>query len=84
MLVVLALDIIATFLWDRLMLMIFAPKILRASFEGTTWKDVINYLRVIVISGVVIYFLATVSERLQYKLVPRFSVSLWDDNQVLY
>ncbi|CAM9823752.1 unnamed protein product, partial [Sphacelaria rigidula] len=59
MLIVLVLDIVAAFIWDRLMLLFFAPKILMASFEDTTWKDAINYLRVMSICAVVIYFLAT-------------------------
>lgn len=57
---VLVLDIVAALLWDRLMLLIFAPKILRASVEGTTWKDVVNALKVMAICYGVIYFLATV------------------------
>lgn len=61
MLIVLVLDIVAAFIWDRLMLLFFAPKILMASFEDTTWKDAINYLRVMSICAVVIYFLATVN-----------------------
>lgn len=61
MMVVLVLDIVAAFLWDRLMLLIFAPKILWASVEGTTWKDVVNALKVVAICYTVIYFLATVS-----------------------
>lgn len=57
---VLVLDIAAAFMWDRLMLLIFAPKILRASMEGTTWKDGVNALKVIAICYTVIYFVATV------------------------
>lgn len=59
--VVLMLDIVAAFLWDRLMLLMFAPKILWASVEGTTWKDALNALKVVVICYTVIYFLANVS-----------------------
>lgn len=62
MLIVLVFDIVAAFIWDRLMLLLFAPKILVASFEGTTWKDVGSYLRVMAICSVVIYFLATVRD----------------------
>lgn len=61
MMLVLVLDIVAAFLWDRLMLLIFAPKILWASVEGTTWQDVVNALKVVAICYTVIYFLATVS-----------------------
>lgn len=61
MMIVLVLDIVAAFLWDRLMLLIFAPKILWASVEGTTWKDALNALKVVAICYTVIYFLATVS-----------------------
>ena len=61
MILVLLLDIVSAFLWDRLMLMIFAPKILWASVEGTTWKDAANGLQVVAICSTVIYFLATVS-----------------------
>ncbi|CAM9439260.1 unnamed protein product [Laminaria digitata] len=59
MMLVVVLDIVAAFLWDRLMLLIFAPKILWASVEGTTWKDVVNALQVVAICCTVIYFLAT-------------------------
>eukprot|EP00903_Cladosiphon_okamuranus_P009432 g8993.t1 len=59
---VLVLDIVAAFLWDRLMLLVFAPKILWASVEGTTWQDVINTLKVVGICYVVIYFLATAED----------------------
>lgn len=58
---VLLLDIVAAVLWDRLMLLIFAPKILRASMEGTTWRDVLNVFKVVAICTAVIYFLVTVS-----------------------
>lgn len=60
MMLVLVLDIVAAFLWDRLMLLVFAPKILWASVEGTTLKDVTNALKVVAICYGVIYFLATV------------------------
>eukprot|EP00752_Nemacystus_decipiens_P010629 g9467.t1 len=59
---VLMLDIVAAFLWDRLMLLIFAPKILWASVEGTTLQDVINALKVVGVCYVVIYFLATAED----------------------
>lgn len=59
-LLVLVLDIVAAFFWDRLMLLVFAPKILWASVAGTTWKDVVNALKVVVICYGVIYVLATV------------------------
>ncbi|CAB1105130.1 unnamed protein product [Ectocarpus sp. CCAP 1310/34] len=59
---VLVLDIVAAFLWDRLMLLVFAPRILWASVEGTTWKDVTNALKVVAICYVVIYFLATAED----------------------
>lgn len=57
---VLVLDIVAAFMWDRLMLLVFAPKILWASVEGTTWQDAINALKVVGICYGIIYFLATV------------------------
>ena len=63
---VLVLDIVAAFLWDRLMLLAFAPRILWASVEGTTWKDVTNALKVVAICYVVIYFLATVRNAFGY------------------
>lgn len=61
---VLVLDIVAAFLWDRLMLLVFAPRILWASVEGTTWNDLVNALKVVGICYTVIYFLATVSSML--------------------
>merc|ERR1712146_266622 len=49
----LAFDIVGTFCWDRLMLLVFAPKILVASFAGTTWKDVFKLVRI----AVMVFFL---------------------------
>lgn len=74
---VLVLDIVAAFLWDRLMLLIFAPKILWASVEGTTWQDVINALKVVGICYGVIYFLATVRHAFCFVgVVCRFALKL--------
>ena len=58
--VVLVLNIAAAFLWDRLMLLLFAPKVLWASIEGTGGQDVVNGLKVVAICSAVIYFLSTV------------------------
>ncbi|CAM9266079.1 unnamed protein product [Choristocarpus tenellus] len=58
-LAMLGLDIVAAFLWDRIMLLIFAPGILRASMEGTTWKDAMDLAKVVMICYVVIWVLAT-------------------------
>ena len=73
---VLVLDIVAAFLWDRLMLLVFAPKILWASVEGTTWQDVVNALKVVGICYVVIYFLATVRHSFVLLLGGHIFVSL--------
>lgn len=65
---VLMLDIVSAFLWDRLMMLSFAPKILWASLEGTGWKDVLNGLKVVTICYVVIYFIATVSQSAEHDM----------------
>jgi manganese-transporting P-type ATPase len=54
----LGLDIGAALLWDRLMLLIFAPKILRASFAGTTLADVWGFAKVISLCTMLIWWLA--------------------------
>ncbi|KAG5184553.1 hypothetical protein JKP88DRAFT_354404 [Tribonema minus] len=58
LLIILALDLGAALIWDRLMLLIFAPRILFASFEGVTQKDIAGMMRVLLIVGAIIYFLA--------------------------
>ena len=57
MLTVLACNVVVTFCWDRLMQFIFAPKILFASMEGTTIRDVINLLRTVGMIGGALYML---------------------------
>lgn len=76
---VLVLDIVAAFLWDRLMLLIFAPKILWASVEGTTWQDAINALKVVAICYGVIYFLATVRDALILGSCSKSVYSIWEE-----
>jgi cation-transporting ATPase 13A1 len=56
---VLALDICAALAWDRLMLLLFAPSILWASFEGVTMQDVVKLGKILMICGAIIYLLAT-------------------------
>eukprot|EP00611_Tribonema_gayanum_P008970 TRINITY_DN1868_c0_g4_i1.p1 TRINITY_DN1868_c0_g4~~TRINITY_DN1868_c0_g4_i1.p1 ORF type:complete len:888 (-),score=351.93 TRINITY_DN1868_c0_g4_i1:197-2860(-) len=58
LLIILALDLGAALIWDRLMLLFFAPRILFASFEGVTQKDIAGMMRVLLIVGAIIYFLA--------------------------
>jgi manganese-transporting P-type ATPase len=54
----LGLDIGAALIWDRLMLLIFAPKILKASFAGTTLADVWGLVRVMSLCIGLIWYLA--------------------------
>lgn len=49
---ILAADVVICFLFDRLMKLVFCPKILRASVEGTTMKDVMGVARTIIIIGI--------------------------------
>ena len=44
-------DVAICFLFDRLMKLIFSPKILYASMEGTTMKDVMGLARTIAVIG---------------------------------
>lgn len=62
LLTILALDIGAAFIWDRLMLLIFAPHILIASFKGTTTADVMKVTRSMAICIFLIYYIANLEE----------------------
>ena len=57
MLTVLGCNVAVTFCWDRLMQFIFAPKILFASMEGTTVRDVVSLLRTVGMIGGGLYML---------------------------
>lgn len=56
---VLAADLGVAFVWDRVLQLIFAPEILRASFAGIKPADVFKALKVLAIVCVGIYWLAT-------------------------
>ena len=47
-------DVCATFFLDRILKFIFCPKILFASVEGTTWKDVMKFARTV---GVMVFLM---------------------------
>jgi len=49
---ILVADVSVCLLFDRLMKLIFCPKILLASVEGTTWKDVFALARTCVVIGI--------------------------------
>jgi len=50
---ILAADVVICFFFDRLMKLIFCPKILKASVEGTTMKDVWGLAKTVLAIGVV-------------------------------
>jgi cation-transporting ATPase 13A1 len=52
---ILAVDVVASFLLDRTMKFLFCPKILRASMEGTTWRDVFAFARTFAVIGFLMY-----------------------------
>jgi len=56
-LTLLAGNVILTLFWDRLMQLIFAPRILWASMEGTTIRDVIKLVRTLGVIGGGLYML---------------------------
>lgn len=59
-LTILVLDLIGTFLFDRLMKLIFARDILRAAFQGTRSQDMMVLVRTFLIIGFLMYqFLGT-------------------------
>jgi manganese-transporting P-type ATPase len=58
-LVFLCMDVTLAFLWDRLMLGIFAFPVLKASLENTTRKEMFDIIRVIVIVCGIVYWLAS-------------------------
>ena len=49
---ILAADVLICFLIDRAMKLIFCPKILKASVEGTSMKDVMGFARTVIIIGI--------------------------------
>jgi manganese-transporting P-type ATPase len=61
-LTILAMDLIACFVWDRLMKFSFARDILYASFEGTSKKDVFTLIRTFAIIGTLMYMFMGNSE----------------------
>ncbi|KAL9188926.1 hypothetical protein ACHAXT_011416 [Thalassiosira profunda] len=50
---ILAADVVICFLFDRAMKLFFCPKILRASVEGTTMKDVWGVARTVLVIGII-------------------------------
>lgn len=54
-LLILSIDLIATFLFDRMMKFIFARDIFKAGLEGTTRKDIISLLQTFAIIGFLMY-----------------------------
>jgi cation-transporting ATPase 13A1 len=55
----LACDVVGSFLWDRLMLGIYAHSILRASLESTTKQDVWNIVRKLFWVVLIVYWVAS-------------------------
>lgn len=56
-LLLLAVDFAATFVFDRLMKLIFCPQILKASFEGTSWRELFGILRTFAVIGTLMHWL---------------------------
>jgi len=56
---VLTLDVGGAFLWDRLMLGVFAFPVLLASIRSTTRKELFTMVRVLVMVSMLVYWLAT-------------------------
>lgn len=54
-LILLAIDLVATFALDRLMQFFFCPQILKASIEGMTYKDMFTMARTFVVIGVLMH-----------------------------
>lgn len=52
-------DVAGAFVWDRLMLGIFAYPILRESMKEFTWKECFSILRVFAVVFAIVYYLAT-------------------------
>jgi cation-transporting ATPase 13A1 len=55
LLMILGVNLISTFMWDRLMQFFFCRDILAASMQGTTLKDVFGILKTFAIIGVIMY-----------------------------
>jgi cation-transporting ATPase 13A1 len=58
-LITLAMDVCGAFLWDRILLGIFAFPVLKASLENTTKQELYTIAKVIVIVSVALYYLAS-------------------------
>ncbi|CAE7588728.1 Atp13a1, partial [Symbiodinium microadriaticum] len=58
-LVALAIDVTGAFLWDRLLLAIFAYPVLKASLENTTKKEMMTIIRVVAVVCALVYWLAS-------------------------
>ena len=55
---ILIVNAIGTFVWDRFMMAMFSPEILRAVMASVTRRDVQRVLKAIVIIGAIVYYLA--------------------------
>jgi len=56
---ILAADLFCSLLWDRLMVLLFAPKVLFASVDGLNFSHVMTGAKVLVLSYVAVYFFST-------------------------
>ncbi len=57
-LICLGLDVGAALVWDRLMLLVFARNIFKASIEGLSVRYIIKIIRILVVCGALIWWLA--------------------------
>lgn len=58
-LTILGVDIFCSFLWDRLMVLIFAPKVLFASVEGMNLGHVMTMVKTLIFCFGIVYFAST-------------------------
>lgn len=61
-LILLGVDLFATFALDRFMQLLFCPEILKASLEGTTWKDMFGIAKTFAVIGIVMHIFLGNSE----------------------
>ena len=61
-LILLGVDLFATFALDRFMQFLFCPEILKASLEGTTWKDMFGIAKTFAVIGILMHIFLGNSE----------------------
>jgi manganese-transporting P-type ATPase len=79
-LTILAINLVATFAFDRLMQFIFSREILMASIEGTTYSDVFTLARTFVLIGFLMHTFMGNSDQWDQLLAMEQNGTVWNNN----